>query len=149
MSATVVDHQRPVIRAVAGRVGLLGGLSIALLVSLVFAAGHGQLDIPPSEVLGSVLHKLGLDIGTVPTHPQGENTLWQVRFPRVVMAAIAGACLATAGALLDQIRQLFRSDDRRAVLSSLDDATGYATRMSLFTKFKDDVRNFSFRKRCE
>ena len=59
--------------------------------SLVFAAGHGQLDVPPSEVLGSLMHRLGLDIGPMPHHPQGENTLWQVRFPRVVMAALAGA----------------------------------------------------------
>lgn len=103
MSATVVDHQRAGIRAIAGRIGLLGGLAIALVVSLVFAAGHGQLDIPASEVLGSVLHKLGLDIGPMPHHPQGENTLWQVRFPRVVMAALAGACLATAGALMQGV----------------------------------------------
>ena len=103
MSATVVDRQRPVIRAAAGRVGLLGGLSVVLFVSLVFAAGHGQLDVPPSEVLGSLMHKIGLNIGPMPHHPQGENTLWQVRFPRVVMAALAGACLATAGALMQGV----------------------------------------------
>jgi iron complex transport system permease protein len=103
VTAAVVEHQRAGIRAVAGRIGLLGGLTIALLVSLVFAAGHGQLDIPPSEVLGSLMHKIGLDIGPVPHHPQGENTLWQVRFPRVVMAALAGACLATAGALMQGV----------------------------------------------
>ena len=103
MTAAVVEHQRAGIRAVAGRVGLLGGLSIALLVSLVFAAGHGQLDVPPSEVLGSLMHRIGLDIGPMPHHPQGENTLWQVRFPRVVMAALAGASLATAGALMQGV----------------------------------------------
>ena len=103
MTAAVVEHQRAGIRAVAGRIGLLGGLSIALLASLVFAAGHGQLDVPPAEVLGSLMHKLGLDIGPMPHHPQGENTLWQVRFPRVVMAALAGACLATAGALMQGV----------------------------------------------
>jgi len=103
VTAAVVEHQRAGIRAVAGRIGLLGGLSIALLASLVFAAGHGQLDVPPAEVLGSLMHKLGLDIGPMPHHPQGENTLWQVRFPRVVMAALAGACLATAGALMQGV----------------------------------------------
>jgi iron complex transport system permease protein len=103
MTAAVVEHQRTGIRAVAGRIGLLGGLTIALLVALVFAAGHGQLDVPPSEVLGSLMHKIGLDIGPMPHHPQGENTLWQVRFPRVVMAALAGACLATAGALMQGV----------------------------------------------
>lgn len=103
MTAAVVDHQRAGIRALAGRVGLLGGLTIALVVSLVLAAGHGQLDIPPSEVLGSLLHRIGIDLGPVPGHPQGENTLWQVRFPRVVMAALAGAALATAGALMQGV----------------------------------------------
>ncbi|MGB0100722.1 MAG: iron ABC transporter permease, partial [Nocardioides sp.] len=86
-----------------GRVGLLGGLAVALVVSLVVAAGHGQLDIPASEVIGSILHRLGLDLGPVPSHPQGESTLWQVRFPRVVMAALAGASLATAGALMQGV----------------------------------------------
>jgi iron complex transport system permease protein len=103
VTAAVAEHQRAGIRAIAGRIGLLGGLTIALLVALVFAAGHGQLDVPPSEVLGSLMHKIGLDIGPLPHHPQGENTLWQVRFPRVVMAALAGACLATAGALMQGV----------------------------------------------
>ena len=49
------------------------------------------------------MHRIGLDIGPMPHHPQGENTLWQVRFPRVVMAALAGACLATAGALMQGV----------------------------------------------
>ena len=103
MTATVVDRQRPGIRAIGAKAALLGGLTVALVVSLVVAAGHGQLDIPASEVLGSVLHKLGLDLGPLPSHPQGENTLWQVRFPRVVMAALAGAALATAGALMQGV----------------------------------------------
>ena len=103
MTAAVLDRPRTGVRALAGRVGLLGGLSVALLASLVLAAGHGQLDIPANEVLGSLLHKVGLDVGTVPQHPQGENTLWQVRFPRVVMAALAGAALATAGALMQGV----------------------------------------------
>ncbi|WP_244963096.1 FecCD family ABC transporter permease [Nocardioides dongkuii] len=90
-------------RVVAGRVGLLGGLGVALLVALVVGAGHGQLDVPPSEVVGAVLHSLGLDWGPLPTHPQGESTLWQVRFPRVAMAALAGAALATAGALMQGV----------------------------------------------
>lgn len=103
MTATVVDRPRGGIRAVAGRVGLLGGLGVALLVAVVIAAGHGQLDVPPSEVLGSILHKIGLGVGPLPSHPQGEATLWEVRFPRVVMAALAGACLATAGALMQGV----------------------------------------------
>jgi len=86
-----------------GRVSLLGLLTLGLLVAVLFAAGRGQLDVPPAEVLGSVLHKLGIDLGPMPSHPQGENTLWQVRFPRVATAVVAGASLATAGALMQGV----------------------------------------------
>ncbi len=85
------------------RVGLLGMLSLALLTAFVVAAGRGQLDVAPAEVVGSLLHRLGLDLGPMPSHPQGDVTLWTVRFPRVVMAAVAGAALATAGALMQGI----------------------------------------------
>ena len=85
------------------RVGLLGMLSLALLTAVVVAAGRGQLDVAPAEVVGSLLHRLGLDVGPMPSHPQGDVTLWTVRFPRVVMAAVAGAALATAGALMQGI----------------------------------------------
>ena len=85
------------------RVGLLGMLSLALLTAVVVAAGRGQLDVAPAEVVGSLLHRLGLDLGPMPSHPQGDVTLWTVRFPRVMMAAVAGAALATAGALMQGI----------------------------------------------
>ncbi|NED99119.1 FecCD family ABC transporter permease [Phytoactinopolyspora halotolerans] len=86
----------------------------------VVSAGSGQLAIPPGEVAGSVLHRvdgglesllarfgvvadLPLDVGPLPSHAQGENTLWLVRFPRVVLAMLVGAALATAGALMQGI----------------------------------------------
>ena len=82
---------------------LLAGLSLALLVMVVVAAGSGQLAIPPFEVLGSFLHGVGIDLGPMPAHPQGDNALWAVRFPRVALAVIVGACLAVAGALLQGV----------------------------------------------
>lgn len=99
----VVRRPRALVHGLVGRVGLLGLLTGGLLVAILFAAGRGQLDVPPSEVLGSVLHRLGLDLGPMPAHPQGENTLWQVRFPRVLTAALAGAALASAGALMQGV----------------------------------------------
>lgn len=105
MSAVVapVAPVRAGIRGIAARIGLIGGLTVALAVVLVVSAGTGQLDVPADQVLGSLMHKIGLDVGPMPTHPQGESTLWQVRFPRVVMAALAGAALATAGALMQGV----------------------------------------------
>ena len=39
----------------------------------------------------------------MPAHPSGEVTLWQVRFPRVVLAIVVGAALGCAGALLQGV----------------------------------------------
>ena len=78
-------------------------LTIALVLLTIYAASRGQLAIPANEVWGSIMHRIGLDWGTMPTHPQGDNTLWQVRFPRIAMAIVVGAALSTAGALMQGI----------------------------------------------
>lgn len=90
-------------RGLLSRIGLLSGLAVALAVALLVAAGTGQLSIPADQVLGSVLHRVGLDVLPLPEHPQGEATLWDVRFPRVVMAALVGGALATAGAVMQGV----------------------------------------------
>lgn len=79
------------------------GLVIALVLLALVAAGSGQLHVPPLEVLGSVLHKIGLDAGPMPSHPNGDAALWSIRFPRVVMAMLVGAALATAGAVMQGV----------------------------------------------
>lgn len=84
-------------------VPLAVGLAVALLALAVVAAGTGQLRVPPAEVLGSVLHRVGLDVGPLPSHPNGDAALWTIRFPRVVMAVLAGAALATAGAVMQGV----------------------------------------------
>jgi iron complex transport system permease protein len=97
---------RPADRSHVGRVPawiLLGSLTAVLLASCVLAAGTGQLQVPPDQVLGSLLHRAGLDLGPMPAHPQGENALWVVRFPRVCLAVLVGAALGCAGAALQGI----------------------------------------------
>ncbi|MFI5496700.1 FecCD family ABC transporter permease [Actinoplanes sp. NPDC051859] len=93
-------------RTGTGRVargGLLAGLAVTLVAAGLLAAGKGQVPISPTEVLGSVLHRLGLDLGPLPSAVQGENALWLVRFPRVLLAVIVGASLGCAGALMQGI----------------------------------------------
>lgn len=85
------------------RVALVAVLAVALPIVILVAAGSGQVDIPPGQVLGSVLHRLGILIGDLPTAAQGENALWIVRIPRVVMAAVTGAALGCAGALMQGV----------------------------------------------
>ncbi|MCT2586762.1 FecCD family ABC transporter permease [Actinophytocola gossypii] len=82
---------------------LLVLLAGSLVVMTLLAAGSGQLAVPPDEVLGSFLHGIGLDLGPMPSHPQGDSALWAVRFPRVGLAVVVGACLAVAGAMLQGV----------------------------------------------
>ncbi|AXO34990.1 FecCD family ABC transporter permease [Micromonospora chalcea] len=82
---------------------LLAGLGVALVLVALLAAGRGQVAISPAEVLGSVLHRLGLDLGPLPSAAQGENALWIVRFPRVLLAAVVGAALGCAGAVMQGV----------------------------------------------
>jgi iron complex transport system permease protein len=49
-----------------------------------------------------VLHKVGLPIGPRPDD-LGEQVLFEVRFPRVVLAALIGASLGCAGALMQGV----------------------------------------------
>ncbi|SED01837.1 iron complex transport system permease protein [Rhodococcus pyridinivorans] len=82
---------------------VLVGLVVALLALAVASACLGQVPTSPAEVVGSLLHRIGLDLGPMPAHPAGEVTLWEVRFPRVVLAMLVGAALGCSGALLQGI----------------------------------------------
>ncbi|TMQ99112.1 iron ABC transporter permease [Actinomadura soli] len=82
---------------------LLVALGGALLVLCVLAAGIGQVNIPPDQVIGSILHRAGLDAGPRPAAAQGDNALWIVRFPRVALAVVTGAALGCSGAVMQGV----------------------------------------------
>lgn len=94
----VLPPVRPgrVVAVTAALVGVLAGLSL-------LSAGLGQLHVAPSEVVGSVLHRIGLDLGALPSHPNGEAALWSIRFPRLVMGLVVGAALGVAGAVMQGV----------------------------------------------
>ncbi|MBD9697888.1 iron ABC transporter permease [Flavimobilis sp. GY10621] len=82
---------------------LLCGLVVALLAAATLSAVSGQTPVTAAEVLGAVLHRLGIDAGPLPAHPQGEATLWVARFPRIVLGLLVGAALGCAGALMQGV----------------------------------------------
>jgi iron complex transport system permease protein len=69
-----------------------------LLVSLVVGVLVGPVDLGVSGVLESVGVKLHLPGVSSPLSATEEAILWQIRVPRVVLAALVGAMLAVAGA---------------------------------------------------
>ncbi|MBB5121081.1 hemin ABC transporter permease [Streptomyces eurocidicus] len=80
---------------------LTAGLTAALLCTALLSAGVGAYDIPLGDVLGSVLHHLGL--GGAELDRVGESVLWDVRLPRVALALLVGASLGCAGALMQGV----------------------------------------------
>jgi iron complex transport system permease protein len=78
---------------------LLPALAVVLVIAALVAACVGAYSVPPAEVLGTLFHRLGLDIGPLP-EGLGEDILWEIRFPRVVLAMLVGGSLGTAGALM-------------------------------------------------
>lgn len=90
-------------RRTATKTILFALLTAALIAAIFFSAGTGQLGIPPQEVLGSLLHRIGLDWLPLPSHSKGDLTLWQIRFPRTAMALLVGASLAVAGLIMQAI----------------------------------------------
>ena len=96
-SSPTGQARRAALPAVVVVVGLL-----AVAASTVVAAGIGQNPVPITDVIGSILHHLHLPIGPLPDQV-GENTLWNVRLPRVVLALLVGAALGCAGAVLQGV----------------------------------------------
>nr|WP_232108005.1 MULTISPECIES: iron ABC transporter permease [Streptomyces] len=75
---------------------------VAVLLALVpLAAGIGAYPVPVGDVLSSVQHKAGL--GGTELDRVAESVLWNVRFPRIVLALLVGASLGCAGALMQGV----------------------------------------------
>ena len=68
-----------------------------LLAAIVVGVLAGPLEIEAGDAARSLLAKLGL-VDESPLDPTEESILWELRVPRVVLAALVGGMLALAGA---------------------------------------------------
>lgn len=85
----------------AGTSGLRGPLlvaSAALVAAVILGLGFGPVAIPPGQWLGTLAVHLPL-LG-IETHVPAmrQDIIWELRFPRVVLAGLVDAVLATSGA---------------------------------------------------
>jgi iron complex transport system permease protein len=74
--------------------GALAFLAVAFAVGVV----AGPVDIGVGDMLRSLGARLGVPGVTSPLGPTEESILWDLRVPRVVLAALVGGMLAVAGA---------------------------------------------------
>ncbi|MGC4174666.1 FecCD family ABC transporter permease [Demequina sp.] len=78
-------------------------LAIALVIGVVISAAIGQFPVAVTEVLGSLLNRVGLHTSWAPVEELKDQALWQIRFPRIAMAVLVGAALAIAGCVMQAI----------------------------------------------
>jgi len=76
-------------------------LGAALAVAAIVAAGVGAVAVSPREVLAILARHLDVDLGTAGA--RDEVIIATIRAPRVVLAMLVGAALATSGAALQAI----------------------------------------------
>ena len=80
---------------------LITGMAGALVVAGVLSAGVGAYHLDTDAIIGSILDRLHL--GGQPLDRIGDSVLWDIRFPRVVLAILVGSCLGCAGVLMQGV----------------------------------------------
>lgn len=78
--------------------GWAGAAVCFLIVCLVLGVVAGPVDLGLGAILHSIGAKLGIPGVTSPLGEVDESILWQIRIPRVVLAAMVGSTLALSGA---------------------------------------------------
>lgn len=81
---------------------LIIALIVGLLASMTFAVMVGSVDITPRIIWELLFTKLGLSLETTVSNPQS-IIIWEIRLPRVILAAIVGAALSISGAAIQAL----------------------------------------------
>ncbi|MEM0947179.1 MAG: iron ABC transporter permease [Pseudomonadota bacterium] len=96
---------------------MLGGLG-ALVVSLSLAVSVGAVSVPLGTVWGVLINKLSPGL-IEQTWSQGrEAIVWEIRFPRAILAMMVGAGLALVGASLQAVTRNPLADPHLLGISS-------------------------------
>ncbi|MCG5461713.1 iron chelate uptake ABC transporter family permease subunit [Micromonospora sp. NPDC053740] len=74
---------------------------LLLLVTIAAAVSVGSADLPIDSVLRAVASHVGLPVQPLPPLP--DSIVWDLRLPRVLLAALVGAGLAVCGAVLQAL----------------------------------------------
>lgn len=108
-------------------IGIL--LFVCLIICFFTNLSVGNIQIPISHVLGSLVEKAGID-SSLPITEIEYNVIYNIRFPRAVYSCLIGASLALAGAALQGV---FRNPLVDSALIGI--STGASLFASLFILF--------------
>ena len=116
MSEATSAH--PQVRPRVGVSSVLLGAVALLLVSLSFAVSVGAVPVPLGTVWGILLKKISPGL-IEQTWSQGhEAIVWEIRFPRAILAMMVGAGLAMVGASLQAVTRNPLADPHLLGISS-------------------------------
>lgn len=106
----------------ARRIGTESGIAISaaavLVLSVVLAVSMGAVAIPPGVVWGIALDRIAPGL-VVPDWSAGRaNIVWEIRFPRAILAGLVGAGLGLVGAALQSVTRNPLADPHLLGISS-------------------------------
>ncbi len=97
-------------------IALMAGAVVAL--SVVLAVSVGAVAIPPGTVWGIALDRLVPGLVEADWSLGRENIVWEIRFPRVILAGLVGAGLGLVGAALQSVTRNPLADPHLLGISS-------------------------------
>lgn len=105
-------------RRIGTNSGVALGAAAVLVLSIVLAVSVGSVAIPPTTVWGIALDRLGPGLVTPDWGVGRENIVWEIRFPRVILAGLVGAGLGLGGAALQSVTRNPLADPHLLGISS-------------------------------
>jgi iron complex transport system permease protein len=116
----MVDAAAPV--TLARRIGTGTGIALSaaavLVVSVIVAVSVGAVAIPLGTVWGIAVDRILPGIVTPDWSAGRENIVWEIRFPRVILAGLVGAGLGLVGAALQSVTRNPLADPHLLGISS-------------------------------
>ena len=83
-------------RRIGAGTGLALGAAAALALAIILAVSVGAVAVPVPTVWGVVLDRLWPGLVTPAWSTGQANIVWEIRFPRVILAGLVGAGLGLA-----------------------------------------------------
>jgi iron complex transport system permease protein len=116
MSEITGTHER--VRGLSGMTAFVIGGMVLLVISLSFAISVGAVSVPLGTVWGVILNKLSPGIVEETWSRSREAIIWEIRFPRALLAMMVGAGLAMVGASLQAVTRNPLADPHLLGISS-------------------------------
>jgi iron complex transport system permease protein len=105
-------------RKIGKGTGIVLAAAAVLLVSIIVAVSVGAVAIPLGTVWGVALDRILPGIVTSDWSAGRANIVWEIRFPRVVLAGLVGAGLGLVGAALQSVTRNPLADPHLLGISS-------------------------------